>query len=275
MGRNRRRKMTIMKLQAGLFLTVATASLGVMMAQPPEGFGGGRGGRGGRGGPGGFMRMNPIFQALDTDEDGELSKSEIKNAAKALRKLDKNKDGELTMDEVRPNFPQGGPGGPGGGEGRRRGEGGPEGRDPGGPPQQGNDPEEMVKNLMAFDKNGDGKLSKDELPERMQGMLERGDTNKDGFLTPDEIRIMAAAQQGPGGGMGRGGPGGGGRRPDPLFAALDLNHDGILQKEEIDAAPESLKALDKNGDGKITMDELRPAGGPNGGPDRPNRDRQQ
>ena len=219
------------------------------MAQRPEGA---------RGGPGGFMRMSPIFQALDTDEDGELSKSEIKNAAKSLRKLDKNKDGQLTADEVRPNFPQGGPGGPGGDR-----------------PPQGNDPEEMVKNLMAFDKNGDGKLSKDELPERMQGMLARGDSDKDGFLTPDEIRVMAKAQQGPDGGMGRGagGPGGGMRRMDPIFMALDLNHDGTLSKEEIDAAPESLKALDKNGDGKLTTDELRPAGGP-GAMDR-GRERQQ
>ena len=244
-----------MKLQAGLFLTLATGAH--LLAQPPDGFGRGQGG------PGGFMRFNPIFQALDTDEDGELSKGEIKNAAKSLRKLDKNKDGQITAEEVRPNFPQGG--GPGGPDGRRRG--GPDG---GGGPAQGNDPEEMVRNLMAFDKNGDGKLSKDELPERMQGMLERGDANKDGFLTPDEIRAMAQSQRGPGGGgpgMGRGGPGGGGgRRVDPIFAALDLNHDGVLSKEEIDAAPESLKALDKNGDGKITMDELRPAGGPGGPP---------
>lgn len=225
-----------------------------LMAQPPEGFGGGPGGRQG----GGFMRFNPIFQALDTDGDGELSKKEIKNAAKALWKLDKNGDGQITADEVRPNFPQGGPGefrrGPQGGERR-----GPEGGGPG-----GNDPEELVRTLMAFDKNGDGKLSKDELPERMQGMLERGDANHDGFLTPDEIRAMALtqsqrAQGGPGGPEGRGGPGGpGGRRMDPLFAALDTNHDGVLSREEIEHAPESLLALDANGDGKLTMEELRP-----------------
>ncbi len=246
-----------MKLQAGLLLTIAVAA--AALAQPPEGFGGGRGG------PGGFMRMSPIFQALDTDEDGELSKGEIKNAAKSLRKLDKNKDGQLTAEEVRPNFPQGGPGG----EGRR-----PEGGGPG--ETQGPDPEEMVKNLMAFDKNGDGKLSKDEIPERMQGMLARGDSDKDGFLTADEIRVMAKAQQSTGRGEGRGGPGGPGggmRRMDPIFMALDLDHDGTLSKEEIDAAPESLKTLDKNGDGKLTTDELRPAGGP-GAMDR-GRERQQ
>ena len=222
-----------MKLPAAaLCLTFAAATCAV--AQPPEGIPQG-------GGPGGFMRFNPIFQALDSDEDGELSKGEIKNAAKALRKLDKNKDGQLTMDEVRPNFPQ--RGGPGERDDRRQ-------------PPAGNDPEDMVKNLMAFDQNGDGKLSKDELPDRMQGMLARGDANKDGFLTADEIRAMAASS--PQGRGGPGGPGGGPRRMDPLFAALDLNHDGTLSKDEIDAAPDSLKALDKNSDGKLTMDELRP-----------------
>jgi mono/diheme cytochrome c family protein len=53
---------------------------------------------------------------------------------------------------------------------------------------------EMVKTLMAFDRNGDGKLEKSELPERMQGLFDRGDANRDGFLTPAEIRKLAESQ---------------------------------------------------------------------------------
>lgn len=45
----------------------------------------------------------------------------------------------------------------------------------------------------------------------------------------------------------------------PLMAALDPNNDGVIDEKEIDQASKSLKTLDKNSDGKITMEELRPA----------------
>lgn len=88
---------------------------------------------------------------------------------------------------------------------------------------------------------------------------------------------------GPGGGPGPG-PGGPGRRPPPpIIVALDANHDGIIDETEIANAPAALRTLDKNGDGKLTMDELLPppprgAGRPRGGggappPDGPGRER--
>ncbi len=43
----------------------------------------------------------------------------------------------------------------------------------------------------------------------------------------------------------------------PLIVALDLNHDGTIDADEAAKSAESLKKLDKNGDGKLTMDELR------------------
>jgi hypothetical protein len=69
---------------------------------------------------------------------------------------------------------------------------------------------------------------------------------------------------------------GGGQRPPPppLVAALDANHDGVIDSTEIDNAPAALRKLDKNGDGKLTMDELRPQrrpGSGRGGPDGPGR----
>jgi len=85
----------------------------------------------------------------------------------------------------------------------------------------------------------------------------------------------------PGGGGqgGLGGPGGpGGRHRPPMVAvvgALDANHDGVIDAQEIANASAALKSLDKNGDGKLTPDEFmgprpqRPGGqgrGPGGHP---------
>jgi Ca2+-binding EF-hand superfamily protein len=44
----------------------------------------------------------------------------------------------------------------------------------------------------------------------------------------------------------------------PLMAALDPNNDGVIDEKEIEQASKALKTLDKNSDGKITMEELRP-----------------
>ena len=54
------------------------------------------------------------------------------------------------------------------------------------------------------------------------------------------------------------------RPPPPIIAALDTNHDGILSAEEIANASASLLKLDKNGDGQLTPDELRPPRPPGG-----------
>lgn len=75
-----------------------------------------------------------------------------------------------------------------------------------------------------------------------------------------------------GGREGREGGREGGPRMNPLFAALDTNGDGVIDATELANATASLKKLDKNGDGKLTEDEVRPAffgrGGP-GGPGGP------
>ncbi len=83
---------------------------------------------------------------------------------------------------------------------------------------------------------------------------------------------------GPGGGPG--GPGGGPppevmMRIMPVLAALDADGDGKISKAEIDNATAALKKLDKNNDGDLTAEEMRPdfsqmrrgpggPGGPNG-----------
>jgi hypothetical protein len=64
------------------------------------------------------------------------------------------------------------------------------------------------------------------------------------------------------------------RRPMPaIVTALDTNHDGVIDADEIANASAALKKLDKNGDGKLTRDEYlgKPPGGrpPMGGPGGP------
>jgi len=67
------------------------------------------------------------------------------------------------------------------------------------------------------------------------------------------------------------------RPPNPLLHIFDTNHDGVISADEIAHAPAALKALDKNGDGQLTADELRPPRpkgekgekGPKGGNDMP------
>lgn len=177
----------------------------------------------------------PLLMALDTNHDGVISAQEIAAAPESLRSLDDDEDGQLSARECM------------------------EAADEKGPSLK-----QMVKMLMAHDKNGDGKLQRSELPERMQGLFDRGDLNKDGVLTMDEIRKLAAAEQASRTRQ---------QDPDtayrqrteamvmrvvPTLVALDANHDGVISEAEIRNAAAVLKSLDKNNDGQLTDDELAP-----------------
>lgn len=230
-------------MRSASFLVIGIAAGLTMQAQ--EGRGPGRG----RPAP------NAGFTALDLNGDGVLDAGEVAAAPTSLAKLDKNSDGQITSDEIRTAMPQGrGPGGRGDpGEGRRGGE----------DQQAGNNVAETVSMLMSFDENGDGKLSRSELPERFQGIFDRADENKDGFLTPEEIRKTLAAQAAPPDSPRQGGRGGrDGRRGemnfirmDPVLAAIDTNGDGIISAEEIKNAPNAIRKLDSNADGKVSREE--------------------
>jgi len=132
--------------------------------------------------------------------------------------------------------------------------------------------------FAVMDVNQDGKISADEWA-GSKDAFKKLDKNGDGFITPMEA-LAPAPHQSKGrknskddnkptgdntmdppappanGDSSTGGPP---PRPvPPLLAALDTDHDGSLSASEIDNAPESLRKLDKNGDGTITPDEMRP-----------------
>jgi hypothetical protein len=131
---------------------------------------------------------------------------------------------------------------------------------------------------MALDTNTNGVLEASEIA-NANIALKALDKNGDGKLTADELMPQFPA----GSHQVRQGPAPGGKHPvPPLMAALDTNGDGELDADEIAAASAALLKLDANGDGQLTRDELRPrrpdgAGGPGGssegpgpgGPDRP------
>ena len=53
--------------------------------------------------------------------------------------------------------------------------------------------------------------------------------------------------------------------PIPVMTAIDANHDGEISAKELAGAVAALEKLDKNADGKLARDELRPQfGGPGG-----------
>ena len=51
----------------------------------------------------------------------------------------------------------------------------------------------VVERLSAFDKNHDGKLTKDELTDsRLQRLFDQADTDSDGTVTKEELTALAA-----------------------------------------------------------------------------------
>jgi len=79
----------------------------------------------------------------------------------------------------------------------------------------------IVARMMAFDKNHDGKLTRDEITDpRLQRLFDRADANHDGVVTREELTALAqkmVAEIGSGreSRRGPGGPDGGGFGPGP------------------------------------------------------------
>ncbi|MDB4749399.1 hypothetical protein OAF83_00695 [Rubripirellula sp.] len=115
-----------------------------------------------------LLSSHPLMLALDPDRDGEISAKEIQNAKITLKSLDKNKDGKISESEM------------GRTEKQSQAIGNPiAGRL--------NGPTAALARLRSLDSNGDGKVTRDEIPIRMQRILDRADSNGDDVLNMQEI----------------------------------------------------------------------------------------
>jgi len=212
-------------------------------------------GRAGGPGAGGFPPPGEILSRLDRNSDGKITADEVpgdvkERFEKLVAMADKDKDGAVSREELETAARNFNPGQ--GGEGNRP------------------NPEAIFK--MA-DKNGDGKITSDEVPEDRRPMIERADKDGDKAVTKDEFVAFFAAQIGrrpegrpDGAPRPEGRPEGrpdGGPRPDGgfrpnfgIFGLLDKNQDQVVDAAEIEAAPDVLRKLDKDGDGKITPREI-------------------
>lgn len=126
-----------------------------------------------------------------------------------------------------------------------------------------------ARHLARIDRDGDGEVSAEELEamrqhieQRVDERFEELDQNDDGAISRDELAAMREQRHG--------------QRQERIEDA-DLNQDGALSADELEeAARERFAAIDQDGDGVLTEDELRqgmPHGGPGGhGPGRPGGD---
>jgi Ca2+-binding EF-hand superfamily protein len=167
-----------------------------------------------------------VFRRVDSNEDGFVTADEVNDGQRRLfdrllRTSDKDGDGKLSRDEFvagttaspdTADVPQqGSPFGFGGGR------------------QPNFQPGQLLRRL---DRDGDGKLSREEAPQRMRQGFDRLDANTDGYIDADEFRRLTRAFR---------------------DAAPQTPPDASQFSQ---TAARIFRERDANADGRVTLDEL-------------------
>ena len=95
-----------------------------------------------------------------------------------------------------------------------------------------------------MDKNGDGKISRDEFTGR-EAVFNWLDANSDGFITREELRVLGASRGGKQGFMA------------PQLRAMDKDGDGKISRNEFTGPELMFDRIDADKDGFLIPAETR------------------
>jgi len=175
------------------------------------------------------FERRPLVLGLSNDKfvevkDGVAAGEEVVLNPRTVIAEAREEGGEETTGSVESRFgaspagPPGGPAAPGQRPSAEKGRGGPQAGQPGRPdvaaPRAGGPPGPGApagRGMMQLDRDGDGKLSRDEAPERMRDSFNQLDTNGDGFIDAAELSALQKRAGRGGRGPGARGQGEGGR----------------------------------------------------------------
>lgn len=120
-------------------------------------------------------------------------------------------------------------------------------------------PEQLLTRL---DANKDGSIVKDEVKnERFLKRFDKIDTNADGAITLEELKVSFEKRKGnrKGKGVGKNNDK---QTPEMMFAKLDVNNDGRIDKDELitnerQSTNQRFEKMDVNSDGVISLEEFK------------------
>ena len=166
------------------------------------------------------------YEAMDTNRDGTVTRSEWRGTDRAFRAEDWNGDGVLSGDEVR--------------RGARRQNWSQDWNRDG---RVDNLDAQISQRFRGYDMNSDNRVARQEWP-GSQPLFTRLDTSRDGYLTIQEYTQGAGFTLDSQGG------------PSYRFSNIDMNNDGWVTRNEWNMDSTSFTRLDLNRDNRISRFEF-------------------